>query len=124
MQPAAVPQSEAQMRRLAVHYAEAGSLASAPAGGDGPGEEIARQGVPADGIPACISRHQPAGSRYPHYPALRGQATNYIAEQLRLFRDGIRGGTAYAHIMATIVRRLSDEQIEAVAAYFGTPPQR
>jgi cytochrome c553 len=111
------------MRRLAAHYAAAGSLA-APAASGGPGEEIARRGVPADGIPACISCHEPAGARYPHYPALRGQTADYLAQQLRLFRAGSRGGTAYAHIMATIARRLSDEQIDAVAAYFGTRPQR
>ncbi|MGH6917014.1 MAG: c-type cytochrome [Geminicoccaceae bacterium] len=123
MQPAAVPLGDAQMRRLAAHYADAGSLAAAPAG-DGPGAEIARQGVPADGIPACITCHEPAGARYPAYPALRGQTAGYLAQQLRLFRDGVRGGTPYAHIMATIARRLSDAQIDAVAAYFGTSPKR
>jgi cytochrome c553 len=121
MQPAAVPLDEAQMRRLAAHYAHAGTLASdAVAETEGPGAEIARQGVPADGIPACVSCHEPAGGRYPAYPALRGQTADYIALQLRLFRDGARGGTAYAHIMETIARRLSDAQIAAVAAYFGT----
>lgn len=39
--------------------------------------------------------------RYPHYPALRGQATHYIAQQLRLFRDG----TAAARPMLTSWRR-------------------
>ena len=111
------------MRRLAAHYANAGTLASA-AQSDGPGAEIARRGVPADGIPACISCHQPPGARYPAYPALRGQTADYIAQQLRLFRDGTRGGTPYAHIMETVARRLSDPQIEAVAAYFGTSPDR
>jgi cytochrome c553 len=125
MQPAAVPLGDAQMRRLAAHYADAGTLASAAAASsDGPGEQIARRGVPADGIPACVSCHEPAGGRYPAYPALRGQKPDYLAQQLRLFRDGIRGGTAYAHIMETIAKRLSDEQIEAVAAYFGTSPER
>lgn len=123
MQPAAVPLSEAQMRGLAAHYARAGPLAFDP-GSAGPGEEIARRGVPADGIPACVTCHEPAGSRYPAYPALRGQTADFLAQQLRLFRDGIRGGTAYAHIMETIARRLSDAQIDAVAAYFGTSPQR
>jgi cytochrome c553 len=123
MQPAAVPLDESQMRRLAAHYADAGTLAS-DAGGDGPGAKIARRGVPAEGIPACVSCHEPRGVRYPAYPALRGQTTDYLAQQLRLFREGTRGGTPYAHIMATIARRLSDAQIDAVAAYFGTEPPR
>jgi cytochrome c553 len=111
------------MRWLAAHYANAGRFASDAAPDDGPGEEIARRGVPAEGIPACVSCHEPAGARYPAYPALRGQTADYIAQQLRLFRDGIRGGTAYAHIMATIARRLSDAQIDAVATYFGASPE-
>jgi cytochrome c553 len=124
MQAAAVPLDDAQMRRLAAHYAGAGTLASDAAETDGPGTEIARQGVPADGIPACASCHEPPGGRYPAYPALRGQTPDYLAQQLRLFRDGVRGGTAYAHIMETIARRLSDEQIDAVATYFGTNVKR
>ena len=121
MQPAAVPLDDAQMRRLARHYAQAGAAASEEEG-EGPGAQIARRGVPADGIPACVSCHEPPGGRYPAYPALRGQTPDYIAQQLRLFSDGVRGGTAYAHIMETIARRLSDAQIDAVAAYFGTNP--
>jgi cytochrome c553 len=121
MQPAAAPLDEAQMRRLAAHYANAGPFAADAAPGDGPGAAIARRGVPKDGIPACVSCHEPEGGRY---PALRGQTADYIAGQLRLFRAGTRGGTPYAHIMATIARRLSDAQIDAVAAYFGTRPER
>lgn len=125
MQPAAAQLSEAQRRRLARHYANAGALASDAAGGENAlGGEIARRGVPDDGIPACVACHEPAGARYPQYPALRGQSAAYLAQQLRLFKDGVRGGTAYAHIMETIARRMSDRQIEAVAAYFGTSPTR
>jgi cytochrome c553 len=124
MQAAAAPLDDAQMRALARHYADAGPLAAADAGIDGPGAAIAQRGVPADGIPACVSCHEPPAGRYPAYPALRGQTPDYLAQQLRLFRDGIRGGTPYAHIMATVARRLSDEQIDAVAAHFGTSPER
>jgi cytochrome c553 len=126
MQPAAAPLSEAEMRKLAEHYARVSdpalSSASVPAatGTEDLGELIARRGVPADGVPACISCHDPsAGARYPYYPILRGQDPGYLAEQLRLFRDGARGGTAFAPIMATIARRLDDRQIEAVAEFFG-----
>jgi cytochrome c553 len=125
MQPAATGLSEAAMRQVASHYANAGSLASdASGGGNAYGEEIARQGVPNQGIPACATCHEPAGERYPAYPKLRGQTAGYLAQQLRLFKDGIRGGTAYAQIMETIARRMSDAQILAVAGYFGSNPQR
>jgi len=125
MQPAAAQLSEAEMRRLAEHYAgvsdPALSAASVQTASDTEdlGELIARRGVPADGIPACVSCHEPsAGARYPYYPILRGQDPGYLAQQLRLFQDGARGGTAFAPIMATIARRLNDRQIEAVAGFF------
>ena len=124
MQPAAAKLSEPEMRQLARHYADAGSLASDGSGGSNAyGEQIARQGAPNEGIPACVTCHEPAGKRYPAYPALRGQTADYLAQQLRLFKAGIRGGTAYAHIMATIAGRMSDAQILAVAGYFGSQPQ-
>jgi cytochrome c553 len=122
MQPAAAKLSLAEMRELARHYADAGSLASGAPGGNVYGQEIARHGVPSEGIPACIACHEPPGERYPAYPKLRGQTAGYLAEQLRLFRAGVRGGTAYAHIMETIARRMSDAQILAVAGHFGSEP--
>lgn len=129
MQPAAARLSEAEMRRLAAHYANAAASHEPPAS-DPPdellaqGEAIARRGVSADGIPACVACHEPGpDGRYPYYPTLRGQTAGYLAEQLRLFRAGRRGGTAFAHIMASIAERLSDQQIDAVAAYFASAPQ-
>jgi cytochrome c553 len=125
MQPAAAQLSEAEMHRLAAHYARVSDAlpsASARAASDPGelGELIARRGVPAEGIPACITCHEPSGiARYPYYPILRGQTPSYLAQQLRLFQQGARGGTAFAPIMATIARRLSDRQIEAVAEFFG-----
>jgi cytochrome c553 len=124
MQPAAAQLSHSEMRRLAKHYASARE--TVPPRSEPPtgavmalGETIARRGVPADGIPACVGCHEPtAGARYPYYPTLRGQTASYLAQQLRLFRQGTRGGTAYAHVMTTIGQRLSDSQIDAVAAYF------
>ena len=126
MQPAAAQLSEAEMRRLAEHYASAHD--ASPRHSEPPateivelGEAIARDGVPADGIPPCHTCHEPStGARYPYYPTLRGQTADYLAQQLLLFRAGIRGGTAYAHIMEAIAGRMSDGQIEAVAAYFAT----
>ena len=116
------------MRRLAEHYANVEGERPPPSE-ELPrelrelGERIARRGVPADGIPACVSCHEPsAGARYPYYPSLRGQTADYLALQLFLFRAGVRGGTAFAHIMEAIAGRLSDAQIRAVASYFAAAP--
>ena len=128
MQPAAAPLSDAEMRRLAEHYASITDASPPPSeelAGElvALGEAIAGRGIPADGIPACVTCHEPgAGARYPHYPTLRGQTAGYLALQLTLFREGARGGTPYAHIMQTIAERLTDAQIAAVAAWFASLP--
>jgi cytochrome c553 len=126
MQPAAAQLSEAEMRRLAEHYAGIEDAPLTPSADPADellalGEVIARRGVPIDGIPACITCHAPPDrERYPYYPMLRGQTADYLASQLELFRAGTRGGTPYAHIMRTIAGRLSDTQIAAVAAWFAS----
>lgn len=139
MQLAASGLSPASMAVLARHYATAGGTgSSAPGSGDGAegnratrpaeadaamvreGEAIAQSGIPAAGVPACASCHGPASTpRHPLYPVLAGQVPGYLSLQLSLFKNGARGGTAYAHIMRTIAKRLSDRQIEAVSQYYG-----
>jgi len=51
-------------------------------------------GKVADGAPSprcCSSCHGPNGnSTIPEWPRLAGQNAVYIAEQLRLFRSGVR----------------------------------
>lgn len=79
------------------------------------GEAMARSGVAEDGIPACLGCH---GSRNPAYPELARQPHRYLEQQLRLFRQGKRGGTAFSPLMTEAARKLSDRQIAALAAYF------
>jgi cytochrome c553 len=124
MQPQAAVLDKPEMQRLAAHYAAADPSPAEPA--DTPpsamlelGELIARHGVPEDGIPACAACHASRQTdRYPFYPSLDEQTAEYLASQLHLFKQGVRGGTPYAHIMETIAARMSDTQIDAVASYF------
>lgn len=81
------------------------------------GEVIARRGRPTDNVPACSGCHE-GSARNPVYPDIEGQSALYIATQLRLFREGQRGGTRFSPIMQSAARRLSDEDIADVAAYF------
>lgn len=121
MEPAARLLSEAEMRRLSDHYAgmETPPQALPPSDAEEPGAAIAQRGVAGAGIPACTACHEPRRSeRYLQYPSLCGQSAGYLAAQLRLFKEGVRGGTAYAPIMEAIARRMNDAQIDAVAAYF------
>ncbi|WP_173932755.1 c-type cytochrome [Chelativorans sp. Marseille-P2723] len=82
------------------------------------GEEIAEHGIRGSDIPACRSCH--ADSASGEFPRLDGLPAEYIAIQLRLFRDGVRASSTYAAIMAPIAQRLSEEQIEGVAAFFAS----
>jgi cytochrome c553 len=86
------------------------------------GEEIARQGIPARDVPACLGCHGRPG-RNPVYPELAGQPAEYLDIQLRLFRAEQRGGTQFEHLMRNAAKNLSDEEIAALAAYFAQMPR-
>lgn len=75
--------------------------------------------VMADAPPAksqtCVACHGAAGeSVNPEWPNLAGQHEEYLAIQIRAFRDGTRANPA----MAPFVKDLSDADIEALAAYY------
>ena len=111
-----------QLPALAHHFA---ALPPPPSGSDdvptaaSRGEDIARHGRPAVDVPACLGCHG-RGDRNPNYPRIAGQPAEYIATQLKLFREGRRGGTDYSLLMANAARGLSDADIEALAAFFST----
>ncbi|WAC27182.1 c-type cytochrome [Ancylobacter sp. SL191] len=112
------------LARMATHYAGidagvAGLSENAPAG-DARGARIAREGLPLADVPACQSCHGASAGRNPAYPRLAGQDATYLADQLRAFKAGVRGGTAYGDIMRKIAERLEDEDIEAVAEAYST----
>lgn len=79
------------------------------------GQKIWRGGLPERGVPACAACHGANGSGIPgQYPGLSGQFPSYIAEQLRLFRDGDRHNQ---EMMTEIADRMNDKDIDAVADY-------
>jgi cytochrome c553 len=80
------------------------------------GRRVATQGVPAEGIPPCMACHGSSASDL--FPRLEGQHAPYTMTQLRLWKSGSRGTTVAGEIMEPIARRMSEEQIRAVAAYF------
>lgn len=112
-----------QWPALARHFATlpparpAASTRDANASADG--EDIARHGRPAKDVPACLSCHG-VSKRNPLYPDITGQPADYIMNQLMLFREGKRGGTAYHHLMANVAKGLSDADMRALAAYFSS----
>lgn len=76
-------------------------------------------------LPACQTCHvREYPKRLSAIPDLAGQPKDYLSTQLKLFRSGIRAGTADAKIMGRIARELSDADIEGAAAYFSSLPVR
>ena len=53
------------------------------------------------------------------YPQVGGQYTDYSIAQLKAFKEGTRSNDDKA-LMRTIVKQLSDEQLEAVAHYMAS----
>lgn len=123
MQAAVAGLDAGTVQQLANHFAS--KQAAEPLGGtnasDPPadlGHVLATTGIPEQGLPACYSCHSlESAKRNPLYPAIAGQSANFTAEQLVLFKLGIRGKTAASDIMAVIAQRMSTEQIAAVANY-------
>jgi cytochrome c553 len=63
----------------------------------------------------CTACHGPNGnSTNPDWPKLAGQNAVYIAEQIRLFKTGVRNNP----IMKPLVANLSEKDISDIAVYF------
>lgn len=102
------------------------SLADAPA----PPSPVPQPAATTPGDPAagreraqvCSACHGQDGiSLQRNYPNLRGQKSAYLRKQLGAFRDGPRTDP----IMTTMLRTLTDQDLDDIAAYFsglGSPP--
>ena len=79
------------------------------------GKKIYRGGIAETKVPACASCHGAAGAGIPvQYPRIGGQHQDYTVAQLGLFKSGGRKNSAQ---MTTIAKRMSDEEMKAVADY-------
>jgi cytochrome c553 len=79
------------------------------------GKQIYRGGIAEKHVPACASCHGAAGAGVPvQYPRLGGQHQEYTVAQLTAFRTGGRKNSPQ---MDTIAKRMSDDEMKAVADY-------
>jgi cytochrome c553 len=79
------------------------------------GKSIYRGGIAAKNVPACAGCHGPNGAGIPaQFARIGGQHQDYTVAQLTNFRAGTRSNNAQ---MTTIAKRLSEEEIQAVADY-------
>ncbi|MEJ6023992.1 c-type cytochrome [Ramlibacter sp. PS4R-6] len=86
------------------------------------GRRIARDGVPAAKVPACVQCH---GERLtgvaPNVPGLLGVSRDYLNSQLGAWRFGQRRAHA-PDCMADIAKQLPPEDLAAVAAWLSAQP--
>ena len=81
------------------------------------GQKIWRGGIAASNVPACAGCHGPAGAGIPaQYPRLAGQFAEYVAAQLKGFKDGARSNDVNG-IMRGVAARMTEREIAAVAQY-------
>jgi len=81
-------------------------------------ESLYRSGVKELSVAACSACHSPTGSGNAPagFPALSGQHQEYILQQLKDFRAGVRQNDD-SGMMRTVVERLTDKELEALASY-------
>jgi cytochrome c553 len=128
MQPIAAALEPDEAEAVARYYASLPAARSAPA--EPPleqdriarGQLIAVSGVPQEEIPPCLACHGAGSAAL--FPELAGQYAPYIKTQLQLWKRGLRDRTAPGAIMQAIASRLTETQVEDVAAYFASldPP--
>ncbi|MFQ6004903.1 MAG: c-type cytochrome [Woeseia sp.] len=83
------------------------------------GQALYRGGNKETGAAACLTCHGPSGRGNPAaaYPLLRGQHSTYIAATLREYATGVRKSDGTTRMMRDIAKRLSEDDIIALASY-------
>lgn len=80
------------------------------------GKMIFLDGNEDSGVPACIGCHQPDGAGHLIYPRIGGQHIQYVTQQLKNFATGERANDI-SRFMRVVAKRMSEEEIQAVAEY-------
>ena len=115
--------SEQDLMDLAAYYA---SLPDKVAQTDADDETISlaegiyRGGILDKGVAACTSCHAPSGdgNAPAGFPDIGGQSVAYTVAQLKAYREGERAtDETYGGMMRGVASRLTDTEIEALAAY-------
>jgi len=108
MQSMAANLSDDDINNLAAYYS---SLPPVSAGGD---PALAKSGQTKAGM--CFGCHGSSAEGNGQFPRLAGQHPNYLFKQLSSFKEGVRKN---GHMQA-IAGTLSEDDMKALAAYFGS----
>ena len=103
---------------IAAFYASQPPVAGEPAlsAETAAGRQIYTQGIPSEGVPACINCHGPMAQGNDSIPRLAGQYKAYLARQLGAFALWARQNVT----MHALSMNLTPEQISEVTAYLAT----
>lgn len=117
---------EQDLRDLAAYFSSLSApqptASSAPTELVNAGEKLATLGNWDAYIPPCSSCHGPNNQGVNEvFPRIAGQHASYIEQQLKAWQQGQRTSDP-VQLMEAIAKRLSDEQIKAVAAYLASQP--
>lgn len=86
------------------------------------GETLAVKGKWSKGMPACFTCHGNKGQGVPpHFPAIIGQSSAYLKNQLQSLKSGKRNNDPVG-LMQAVAARLSTSDIENVAEFLASQP--
>ncbi len=115
--------SEQDIKDIGAYFAAQkikGSLANQNKDVVAVGEKLFREGNAKTGVYGCVNCHGEKGKGKSEvvttFPVIGGQHRDYLVKQLKAFRDGSRGNDP-AGMMVGVVKKITDEEIEAVAEY-------
>jgi cytochrome c553 len=80
------------------------------------GKMVYFEGNEETGVPACVGCHQPQGAGHLIYPRIGGQHVQYLTQQLKNFASSDRSNDV-SRFMRVVAKRMTDEEIDSVAAY-------
>lgn len=121
MSPIAKGLSPDDLAEVAAYYANASAPFLPLKAGDQTlikrGEQLATFGDEFKRVQACNNCHGPGGAgEPPMIPYLAGQYAHYTAFELQMWKRGYRKNSP--EVMLQIAKKLDDQDIQAVAAYF------
>lgn len=114
--------TDEQIKGLAAYFARQTPTPNPPVHAEriSAGKEIFEKGVPSQNIPACEVCHGAQGQGNATFPRIADQHADYIIKQLQVFqRTEQRPEGA---VMKQITHSLTNENMQAVAAYLNSMP--
>ncbi|HET8898745.1 MAG TPA: c-type cytochrome [Rhodanobacteraceae bacterium] len=130
MQSQLSPLSDTELADLAAFFTAMPTRKASAESTASDGRNLYLEGASNRGIPACqgchgsdgdgpqsIGNNRIAGVAWSTFPALAGQSSAYVQQQLKAYRGGQRSGSTNAAVMHGVTENLTDTDIAALAHY-------